>query len=178
MGTGEPKLHVEIEGDGPALLLAHGFAGSARNFLPQARAFRDRHRVVRYDARGHARSNAPDDASAYTPATLVADLARVLDRAGAARGVVGGLSMGAGTALRFAIDHPDRVRGLVLAAFPAGARTPGSFAAVADAFADAIEREGLEAAGERFVWGPSSGLDAQTARLVRQGFLEHPPHGL
>src|SRR5919204_2670872 len=112
MGTGEPRLHVEIEGDGPALVLAHGFGGSARNFLPQARALGERRRVVRFDARGHARSEAPDDAAAYTPATFVADLARVLDTAGAADAVVGGLSMGAGTALRLALDHPDRVRGL------------------------------------------------------------------
>jgi len=178
MGTGEPRLHVESEGDGPALVLAHGFGGSARNFASQARAFRDRHRVVRYDARGHARSEAPDDPAAYTPETFVGDLARVLDGAGVTDAVVGGLSMGAGTALRFALDHPDRVRGLVLAAFPPGAGIPGSFSALAHAFADAIERDGLDAAGERFVWGPSSGLDPHAARLVRQGFLEHPPHGL
>jgi pimeloyl-ACP methyl ester carboxylesterase len=49
---------------------------------------------------------------------------------------------------------------------------------VANAFADAIERDGLEAAGARFVWGPESGLDPEGARLVRQGFLEHPPHAL
>jgi len=178
MGTGEPRLHVEIEGDGPGLVLAHGFGGSARNFSPQARALRDRHRVVRYDARGHARSEAPEDPAAYTPETFVGDCARILDGAGVRDAVVGGLSMGAGTALRFALDHPDRVRGLVLAAFPPGVGIPGSFSAVAHAFADAIERDGLEAAGERFVWGPSSGLDPHAARLVRQGFLEHSPHGL
>src|SRR5262249_51553779 len=56
-----PRLHVEKEGDGPAVVLAHGFAGSARNFGPQARALRTGFRVTRYDARGHARSEAPDD---------------------------------------------------------------------------------------------------------------------
>jgi pimeloyl-ACP methyl ester carboxylesterase len=49
---------------------------------------------------------------------------------------------------------------------------------VADAFAAAIDADGLEAAGERFVWGPSSGLDPQAAKLVRMGFMEHPPHAL
>jgi pimeloyl-ACP methyl ester carboxylesterase len=48
----------------------------------------------------------------------------------------------------------------------------------ASAFADAIERRGLEAAGAEFVWGPRSGLDEQAAALVRQGFLEHSPEGL
>src|SRR5437868_6010523 len=98
-----PGLHIEIEGDGPTVLLMHGFGGSARNFGPQARALRDRYRVVRFDARGHARSDAPDEPRAYRPEAFVADVARVLDVAGAAVAVVGGLSMGAAIALRFAL---------------------------------------------------------------------------
>jgi pimeloyl-ACP methyl ester carboxylesterase len=85
--------------------------------------------------------------------------------------------MGAAVALRFALAHPERVRALVLAAHP-GTREDGGFAAVAGEFAAAIDAEGLEAAGERFVWGPGSGLDPQAAKLVRQGFLEHPGHGI
>src|SRR5439155_1234249 len=54
--SAEPRLHVEVEGSGPVVVLAHGFGGSARNFLSQARALRDRYRIVRFDARGHARS--------------------------------------------------------------------------------------------------------------------------
>ena len=175
---GEPALHVEVEGSGPTVVLGHGFGGSARNFLPQARALSAHYRVVRFDARGHARSGAPDDPHAYEPEAFVGDLGRVLDCVGAERAVVGGLSMGAGIALRFALAHPERVDGLVLAACPPGAGTPGSLAKIAFEFAAAIERDGLEAAGARFVWGPSSGLDPDAARLVRQGFLEHPPHGL
>ena len=172
------RLHVEAEGAGPALVLGHGFGGSARNFRAQARAFKDRARVVRFDARGHARSDAPIDPAAYTPDAFVDDLGRVLDGAAAASAVVGGLSMGAGIALRFALAHPARTRALVLAAFPAGADTAGSYASVADEFAAAIERDGLEAAGARYVWGPSSGLDPAGADLVRRGFLEHRPHAI
>ena len=172
----QPRLHIEVEGSGPVVVLGHGFGGSARNFLPQARA--DRYRVVRFDARGHARSGAPSDPAAYTPEEFVADVARVLDEIGAERAVVGGLSMGAGIALRVALAHPERVQALVLAAFPPGAEVQSSFSAVARDFADAIERDGLEAAGARFVWGPSSGLDPEAARLVRRGFLEHAPHAL
>jgi len=165
-------LHTEADGSGqPTLVFAHGFGGSARNFGPQARAFRDRHCVVRYDARGHSRSDAPDDPAAYSPEIFVDDLAQVI---GAEPAIVGGLSMGAVTALRFALTRP--VRGLVVAGFPA--RTPTSFTTIAARFADAIEQEGLEAAGDRFVWGPESGLDPGAARFVRQGFLEHTPHGL
>jgi pimeloyl-ACP methyl ester carboxylesterase len=172
------RLHVEVGGEGPPIVLAHGFGGSARNFGPQARALRARWRVGRFDARGHARSEAPTAPEAYTPATFVEDFGGVVDQTGAAEAVVGGLSMGAGTALRFALAHPERVRALVLAGFPPGRDQPGSLTAAAERFAEAIERDGLEAAGAAFVWGPGSGLDPQAARLVRQGFLEHPPHGL
>jgi pimeloyl-ACP methyl ester carboxylesterase len=173
-----PRLHLDVDGTGPTVLLAHGFGGSARNFGPQMRALKDRYRVVRYDARGHGRSEAPADPLAYTPATFVDDMRRVLDELGAPTAVVGGLSMGAGIALRFALVHPARVRGLALCAFPAGADDPEGFAGKALAFAGTIERQGLEAAGHDYVWGPRTRLDRNAVNFVRQGFLEHPPHGL
>jgi pimeloyl-ACP methyl ester carboxylesterase len=169
-----PALHVEAVGQGPGVVLAHGFGGSARNWRPQVRALRARFRVVVYDARGHARSEAPAEAAAYRAPELSADLGRAAAATGDARPVVGGLSMGAAIALRYALAHPERVRALVLASPPGR----GGVAARALPFADAIERDGLEAAGARFVWGPDSGLDAAGAALVRQGFLEHAPHAL
>jgi pimeloyl-ACP methyl ester carboxylesterase len=172
------RLHVDVEGAGPTVVLAPGVAGSARNLGPQARALRSRYRVVRYDARGHARSEAPDDPAAYTLEALADDLGRVLDEVGVSEAVVGGISMGAMTVLAFALDHPKRVRGLVLAGLPASPASGSGLGHVALAFADAIERDGLEAAGARFVWGGESGLDARAAALVRQGFLEHPPRAL
>jgi pimeloyl-ACP methyl ester carboxylesterase len=173
-----PRLHVDAEGAGPAIALLHGFGGSARNFGPQARALRARWRVLRWDARGHARSEAPADPAAYAPEAFVEDVGRVLDGDGVPEAVVGGLSMGAGVALRFALAHPERTRGLVLAAFPPGADQPGTFAGVARQFADALESEGVDAAGARFVWGPASGLDPNAAALVRKGFREHTARGL
>ena len=93
-------LHVEHQGAGPALVLAHGFGGSARNFRPQARFFAERASTWLYDTRGHARSPAPRESGAYTPAALVADFAAVVTQAGAPA-VVGGLSLGAYTALAY-----------------------------------------------------------------------------
>jgi pimeloyl-ACP methyl ester carboxylesterase len=168
-------LHVEVTGSGPSVLLAHGFGGSARNFRPQVKALRGRYRVIAYDARGHARSFAPESSADYTAECFISDLGRALDQAGAERAVVGGLSMGAGVALRFALAHPERVLGLVLASFPAPASTGQGIASQAAAFARALDEEGLEAAGARFVWGESPSHDAA---LVRQGFMEHQPRAL
>jgi pimeloyl-ACP methyl ester carboxylesterase len=172
-----PKLHVESKGEGRALLFLHGFGGSARNWRPQMRALSGAHRCLAYDARGHARSEAPADPAVYGAAAFVADGARVLSENGVGRAAWIGLSMGAAVALEAAVRAPETVRALVLASLPAG-RGGGGITGHAADFADAIEREGLEAAGARFVWGsPAGGMDAG-AKLVRQGFLEHPPHGL
>lgn len=173
-----PRLHVEADGHGPVVVLAHGLGGSARNFGPQMRALRDAYRIVRYDARGHARSESPRDPAAYTPEAFVDDMRRVIEGAGPEPAVVGGLSMGAGIALRLALAAPGRVRALLLCAFPAGSDDPEGFAGKALGFADTIERDGLEAAGEVYVWGPTTRLDRNAVNFVRQGFLEHPPHGL
>ena len=198
--AGAPALHVEIDGPDPAavpspptLCLVHGFGGSARNWRPQMRALRDQVRVAAFDVRGHARSEAPPDAASYAAECFVADVARVLDHLGVPQrprvrseaAVVGGLSMGAGIAARFAAAHPERVRGLVLAALAPGARSPRNPDAEgtrqqswALAFADAIEREGLEAAGARYAWGAESGFDPAAAKMIRLGFLEHAPHAI
>jgi pimeloyl-ACP methyl ester carboxylesterase len=173
-----PALHVEASGQGPGVALAHGFGGSARNWRPQLRTLRARYRVAVYDGRGHARSEAPDEPAAYREAALLEDLGRAAAATGDARPVVGGLSMGAAVALRYALAHPERVHALVLASPPAGPGSGRGVAAQALAFAAAIERDGLEAAGARFVWGRESGLDPAGAALVRQGFLEHAPHAL
>ncbi len=103
-------LHVETHGRGPALVLAHGFGGSARNWRPQLRALKDAFAITTYDARGHARS-APiaivEDARAEA---VIADFAAVAAGASAAPLIAGGLSMGAATTLRFALAQPERVR--------------------------------------------------------------------
>ena len=171
------KLHVESKGEGPALLFLHGFGGSARNWRPQIRALSGAHRCIAYDARGHARSEAPADPAVYDAAAFVADGVRVLAEAGVGRATWIGLSMGAAVALEAAIRAPETVRSLVLASLPAGRGGSGISGHAAD-FADAIEREGLEAAGARFVWGTPSGALDPGAKLIRHRFLEHPPHGL
>lgn len=155
-------------------MLAHGFGGSARNFRPQARALADVCTLLTYDARGHARSEAPDDPSAYDFERLVDDYARVA-ASGGERVVAGGLSLGAITALAFAARRPERVRAVFLASL---ASTEDKQRAWALGFADAIERDGLDQAGAAFVWGERSRFDPAGAKLIRQGLLEHPPHAL
>jgi pimeloyl-ACP methyl ester carboxylesterase len=170
------ELHVEQYGAGPSLVLAHGFGGSARNFRPQARAFAARASVWLYDARGHARSAAPNDPALYTESALIDDFGRVAVKAGGEI-IAGGLSLGAYTALKWALESSTPPRALVLSAYP----SPGTRAGRRDwalGFAQTIDEEGLEAAGARFVWGEVSRFDPKGAALIRQGFLEHSPGAL
>jgi pimeloyl-ACP methyl ester carboxylesterase len=174
--TGPVPLYVEAHGEGPVICLAHGFGGSARNWRPQARAFGASFRTVVFDLRGHARSAAPAAAAVYRRDVLADDFDRVLDWAGAERAVVGGLSMGAGLALHYAMAHSERVAGLILAAFPpAASEGRGDWA---HAFASAIDRVGLEAAGAEYAWGPKGGFDPRATEWIKAGFLEHPPHAI
>lgn len=158
------------------MVLAHGFGGSARNFGRQARALAEKHCVISYDARGHGRSEAPEGAEAYQPECLVSDFARILRGAGAPA-VAGGLSLGAYTALAYALQAAEPPRGLILASYP-GPRSNPARVRWAEGFADAIEARGLDSAGAEFVWGEGGRFDAQSAAAIRRGFLEHNPRAL
>jgi pimeloyl-ACP methyl ester carboxylesterase len=98
------------------VVLLHGLTASHRYVVMGSRSLeRSGHDVLTYDARGHGASDpAPEGPEAYTYAELAGDLVRVLDEAGFDRAVLAGASMGAHTALRVAMEHPERVAGLVV----------------------------------------------------------------
>jgi pimeloyl-ACP methyl ester carboxylesterase len=107
------RLDVADTGEGaPPVVLMHGLTGTKRYVVMGSKVLeRGGHRVVAFDARGHGGS---DPAESYDYEALAADLERVLDEAGIPAAVLAGASMGAHTAVRFALDHPDRVLGLCL----------------------------------------------------------------
>jgi pimeloyl-ACP methyl ester carboxylesterase len=116
-------LAGEEAGDGAPVVLLHGLTANRRYVVMGSRSLeRSGHRVIAYDARGHGHSSPAPEPSAYTYPELAADLLAVLDDRGIERAVLAGASMGAHTALRLALDHGDRVAGLVLAT---PAFTPG-----------------------------------------------------
>jgi pimeloyl-ACP methyl ester carboxylesterase len=109
------ELAGEEAGERIPVVLLHGLTATRRYVVMGSRALeRGGHRVVSYDARGHGRSSpaaAPDD---YGYGTLASDLLAVLDARGIERAVLAGASMGAHTIVRLALDHGDRVAGMVL----------------------------------------------------------------
>ena len=112
---GDASIFSEGTGQGPAVLLTHGFAATSAMWAPQVAALSGGHRVIVWDIRGHGASRADPDPSAYSEAASVADMAAVLDAEGVDRAVVGGLSLGGYLSLSFRLHHPGRVAGLILA---------------------------------------------------------------
>jgi pimeloyl-ACP methyl ester carboxylesterase len=112
------KLYSERSGDGPGrppVVLLHGLTATHRYVVMGSKALqRAGHDVVAYDARGHGASDPAPSPEAYAYADLADDLLRVMDEAGFARAVLAGASMGAHTAVRVALEHPERVAGLVV----------------------------------------------------------------
>jgi pimeloyl-ACP methyl ester carboxylesterase len=140
------RLDGELAGEGPAIALLHGLTATRRYVVMGSRSLeRSGHRVLAYDARGHGRSD-PAPAGAYGYEQLTADLLAVLDGAGVERALIAGASMGAHTAVAFALAHPERVSALTLitpAYDPATALAPDVLARW-DALADGLARGGID----------------------------------
>jgi pimeloyl-ACP methyl ester carboxylesterase len=99
-------------------------------------------RLIRYDARGHGRSEATLDPKDYRWKRLARDLWALADAVGAKRPALGGVSMGCATALHAAVAAPERVRRLVLVGPPTAWHTPRQ-ARIYRFSAGLVERFGL-----------------------------------
>jgi len=109
------RTRIIEAGDGPAVFMTHGLTGHAegfiRNVVPIAEAG---YHVYAVDAVGHGYSAKPEDVT-YNPATFVAHLMAVMDSVGVERAHFIGQSLGAWTAWRLALAHPERVLSLTSA---------------------------------------------------------------
>ena len=163
--VGGAELSVELAGRGPALLLLHGFTGSADDLRELAAELARDHRTISVDLLGHGRSDAPSDSSRYALECAAGDLARVLDALGEERAHVLGYSLGGRIGLGFAALRPNRVRSALLVGASAGIADAEERAlrrAADEALAAALERDGLELFVTRWMAQP---LFASQARL-------------
>jgi pimeloyl-ACP methyl ester carboxylesterase len=132
---------------GPPIVLLHGLTSTRRYVVMGSRSLeRSGHAVIAYDARGHGRSTGPGRPELYDYRRLAGDLGRVLDHLGVERALVAGVSMGAHTALRLALEDPGRVAGLglITPAFePSRYLEPARIAAW-DALARGLREDGVD----------------------------------
>jgi pimeloyl-ACP methyl ester carboxylesterase len=148
----EVSLHYQVTGNGPAVVLLHGWSHDSRSWdllVPQLAAD---YQVIRYDRRGFGRSGDSPDGSSDP-----IDLRDLLDHLQVESAVVLGHSQGAGSALRFGLAFPNRTRALVLY----GAKAPPGFGlpwngpdAIPSGLAKAAREEGLAAMRAKFEGHP------------------------
>src|SRR5918995_4572054 len=132
IGYVAPMPHADINGqriyfedsggDGPAVILAHGFLMDHEMFAPQVAALSGTHRVITWDERGFGRTDF--DGKPFTYWDSANDCLGLLDHLGIDRAVVGGMSQGGFISLRVALTAPERVRGLILLDTQAGTEDP------------------------------------------------------
>jgi pimeloyl-ACP methyl ester carboxylesterase len=144
--SGGVELAGEVAGEGIPVVLLHGLTATRRYVVMGSRRLeRSGHLVAAFDARGHGRSRPAGDRGEYDYVNLTGDLEAVMDELGIGRAVLAGASMGAHTAVAFALAHPHRVAALVAitpAHDPRRARDPQDLARW-DALAAGLRRDGV-----------------------------------
>jgi len=106
------NIYYEISGEGPALVLLHGWMENHNVWKMQIPEFSKDYRVIAVDLRGHGESDKPK--SGYSIQTFADDLYHVLNELRIDKAIIAGHSMGGMTALVFYLTYPERVKGLIL----------------------------------------------------------------
>ena len=145
------RIHYQIEGDGPPLVLLHGLFWRVAGWYRYGYvdALKDNHRLILIDARGHGASDKPHDGAAYTLPQHVGDITAVLDALDIPRAHLWGYSLGGWFGFGMAKYAPERHGALIIGGahpyarkIPPDDRTDGSDP---EAFLDAFaSRAGID----------------------------------
>ena len=166
------ELAIMDSGTGPAVFYGHGLSSSraqdAASGMFDWKRISSRHRVVRWDARGHGESGGVDEPDTYRWDNLARDLVALADELGIERFTAGGVSMGAATALHAAVAAPDRVAALVLVLAPTAYETRAAQGDLYRAGADLVESRGMRVYLEQVHAQPVPEILSEFAGLYRQ----------
>ncbi|MGH0031577.1 MAG: alpha/beta fold hydrolase [Myxococcota bacterium] len=178
-------LHAEAHGEGTPVVFSCGLCTTSVSWHPQIEPFVAAGlRIVLWDYRGHGRSDAPDDPSAYHLDRVVDDLARVLDWAApGVPAIVGGLSFGGLASLHLALRQPERVRALLLVDTGPGFKNPEAQArweAQVERTAGFAETRGMRAFVESRAAATMTGLHPErpATRAAADAIAAQTPHGI
>lgn len=173
------RLEYIVHGEGPErVVFLHGFQASARIWRAvQAALPADRYTSLAIHHRGAGGSEAPADEAAYSIPIFAADAFELTESLGWRDFTLVGHSLGGATAVRFAVDHPDLLKGLVLLdpADPDGREVPGGEAGVA-----AIIERMIAGRREQLAGGPSlegigaAGAAGEVARMLIEDMRAAP----
>ncbi len=119
--NGADVAYADTGGNGPAVVLSHGYLMDHDMFEPQVRALAPEFRIITWDQRGFGGTSAAGPFSFWDSAR---DVLGLLDHLGLDRAVLGGMSQGGFLSLRAALLAPGRVRALALIDTQAGQEDP------------------------------------------------------
>ncbi|HEJ9096976.1 TPA: alpha/beta fold hydrolase [Serratia odorifera] len=119
------RLHITEEGEGPLVLLCHGFPETAYAWRHQLSALAEAgFRAIAPDLRGYGNSDSPVDAMEFTTLDVVGDLVALVDAEGESEAVIVGGDWGATIAWQAALVRPDRFRAVAALGVPMMGRAP------------------------------------------------------
>jgi len=171
--SGKLSLAVEVFGTGPPLLFAHGLGSCRHQMHRMLEALADHFQVIVFDQRGHCESTPISDASLFDPHQMAGDIVAVLDHLEIDEAIVGGESMGAATALLFAIAQPKRVTRLLQIA-PTASDEPNPGRDMIIALADFAATYGLAAAADAVALAAMGrGIPRAAAQMITARWADH-----
>jgi pimeloyl-ACP methyl ester carboxylesterase len=170
-------LAGEQSGEGRPVVLLHGLTATHRYVVMGSTVLqRSGHRVVAYDARGHGSSSPAPEPGAYSYRHLAEDLLEVLDALGIDRALLAGASMGAHTAIAFALAHPERAAGLglITPAYDPASFSDGHALERWDMLARGLRQGGIDGFLEAYdLSRVPAEWRALTERVIRQRLAAH-----
>jgi pimeloyl-ACP methyl ester carboxylesterase len=112
------RLHYVAAGEGPLVVLIHGFPDFWRTWTGLIEQLRENYRVVALDCRGYNLSDQPEGVEHYTLELLAGDVAALIAAEGAESATIVGHDWGAAIAWQFALRYPQQTGGLVVLSVP------------------------------------------------------------
>lgn len=176
---GSHSLQTFIDGpdSAPWLILSNSLGASAEMWTPQIPVLTKHFRVLRYDTRGHGKSDVPP--GPYSFDHLVGDVIDLMDALEIETARFMGLSKGGMTGLGLALAHPDRIERVVCADGRSDAPPP--FKAMWDDRIGLVEQDGMNGIADATIatWFTPEWLSAhpEEAENVRRMILSHDPAG-
>ncbi len=184
ISVNDVHLNAEVAGEGPPILLLHGFTGSAATWTTHIAAWHG-FTTIAVDLLGHGDSDSPADHERYRMERCVDDLIALLDHLDIERAAVLGYSMGGRIALQLALHSPGRFSALVLESASPGIEDAAEREARVRsdaALADAIERDGIAAFVDRWetlpLFSTQAKLPDAVRNVLRRQRLSSDPGGL
>ena len=140
-GSGGTLISYQIDGPerAPWLILSNSLATDRSMWRPQMAALSRSRRVLRYDTRGHGRSDSAEPP--FTLEQLAGDVISLMDHLRINRAEFMGLSLGGMTGLQLAVDHPSRISRLVCA--DARADSPAAYREIWDGNIGRLHSDGI-----------------------------------